>query len=143
LIRGTKFLARAVFCAALLTAWAQEPGLRTVHVFVALADNQHQGIVPVPAKLGNGEDAEHNLYWGSAYGGKTFFAHSADWAQVTCGAKPKTEIIERSVFKHRTANVSLIADAYRGLEMRRAILDFLDSAAETAPRHSVCALRPE
>ena len=47
--------------------------LRTVHVFVALADNEHQGIVPVPAKLGNGEDPEHNLYWGSAYGVKTFF----------------------------------------------------------------------
>ena len=43
---------------------AQESPARTVHVFVALADNLHQGIVPVPAKLGNGEDPEHNLYWG-------------------------------------------------------------------------------
>jgi len=31
---------------------------RTVHVFVTLANNVNQGIVPVPAKLGNGEDAE-------------------------------------------------------------------------------------
>ncbi|EDY21883.1 hypothetical protein CfE428DRAFT_0008 [Chthoniobacter flavus Ellin428] len=35
-----------------------------IHVFVALADNATQGIVPVPAKIGNGDDAEHNLYWG-------------------------------------------------------------------------------
>ncbi len=65
----------AVALALLSTAavWAQGSGLRTVHVFVALADNQHQGIVPIAAKLGNGEDAEHNLYWGSAYGVKTFF----------------------------------------------------------------------
>ena len=41
---------------------AQSP--RIVHVFVALADNVNQGIVPVPAKLGNGEDPVHNLYWG-------------------------------------------------------------------------------
>jgi hypothetical protein len=110
-------------------AWAQTSGLRTVHVFVALADNQHQGIVPVPAKLGNGEDAERNLYWGSAYGVKTFFGRSPDWQRIRCGEKPKAEILERCVFKHRTANVYLVADAYRGIEIRQAILDFLDSAA--------------
>jgi hypothetical protein len=109
-------------------AWAQDSGLRTVHVFVALADNQHQGIVPVPAKLGDGEDAERNLYWGAAGGVKTFFARSADWERVACGAKPKAEILERCVFKHRAADVYLVADAYRGIEIRQAILDFLDSA---------------
>ena len=56
---------------------------RTIHVFVALADNQNQGIVPVPARLGNGLDPIHNLYWGSAYGIKTFFSRSADWALVS------------------------------------------------------------
>lgn len=110
-------------------ACAQNSAIRTVHVFVALADNQHQGIVPVAAILGNGEDAEHNLYWGSAYGVKTFFSHSSDWERIRCGDKPKAEILERCIFKHRTANVYLVADAYRGLEIRQAILDFLDSAA--------------
>jgi hypothetical protein len=114
---------------AIAAVWAQDSGLRTVHVFVALADNQHQGIVPVPAKLGNGEDAQHNLYWGSAYGVKAFFARSADWERITCGEKPKAEILERCVFKHRTTNVYLVADAYRGIEIRQAILDFLSSAA--------------
>jgi hypothetical protein len=122
-------LASAVFSAAVVTALAQEPGLRTVHAFVALADNQHPGIVPVPAELGNGEDAEHNLNWGSAYGVKIFFARSADWARLTWDEKPKTEILERCVFQHRTANVYLIADAYRGIEIRQAILDSLGSAA--------------
>ena len=120
-------------CVALLAAtgavFAQESALRTVHVFVALADNQTQGIVPVAAKLGNGEDPEHNLYWGSAYGVKTFFARSADWERIACGEKPKAEILERCVFHHRTANVYLVADAYRGREIRQAILDFLSSAA--------------
>lgn len=110
-------------------ACAQNSAVRTVHVFVALADNQHQGIVPVAAILGNGEDPEHNLYWGSAYGVKTFFSHSADWERIHCGDKPKAQILERCIFNYRGANVYLVADAYRGLEIRQAILDFLDSAA--------------
>ena len=127
------FLAGAVFCFVLATGWAQDSGVRTVHVFVALADNQSQGIIPVPAKLGNGEDPEHNLYWGSAYGVKTFFARSADWERITCGEKPKAEILERCVFKHRATRVYLVADAYRGREIRQAILDFLASAAGDDP----------
>ena len=115
--------------AASRVSWAQDSSLRTVHVFVALADNQHQGIVPVPAHLGNGEDAERNLYSGSAYGVKTFFSRSADWTRVRCGEKPKAEILERCVFKYRGANVYMVADAYRGIEIRQAILDFLDAAA--------------
>ncbi len=69
-------------------AWSQAPDLRTVHVFVALADNQHQGIVPVPPILGNGDDPPHNLYWGSAYGVKTFFSHSPEWTLLNCTPKP-------------------------------------------------------
>ena len=34
-----------------------------VHVSVALADNKHQNIVPVPQSIGNGRDASKNLYW--------------------------------------------------------------------------------
>ena len=59
---------------------------RSIHVFVALADNDHQGIVPVPRLLGNGDDPDHNLYWGSAYGVRT--KDSSDAIQVSnpsCG----------------------------------------------------------
>lgn len=31
---------------------------RVLHVLVALCDNEHQGIVPVPAKIGNGDDPQ-------------------------------------------------------------------------------------
>jgi hypothetical protein len=61
--QSTVYISLAV-CLAVGAALAQDSGLRTVHVFVALADNQHQGIVPVAAILGNGEDPQHNLYWG-------------------------------------------------------------------------------
>jgi hypothetical protein len=111
-----------------ISALAQDSP-RIVHVFVALADNINQGIVPVPATLGNGEDAERNLYWGSAYGVKTFFSRSGDWKLLSSGEKPKDEVLERCVFKHRTANVYLVADAYRGREIQTAILNFFDAAA--------------
>ncbi len=135
MIHGTR-RGVALFCAVVclgVASCAQNSELRTVHVFVALADNQSQGIIPVPAKLGNGEDPERNLYWGSAYGVKTFFARSADWERIACGQKPKGEILERCVFKHRATNVYLVADAYRGREIRQAILDFLSSAAGDDP----------
>jgi hypothetical protein len=111
---------------------------RTIHVFVALADNKNQGIVPVGAILGNGDDPQHNLYWGSAYGVKTFFSRSADWRLVASYLRPRpevprSEIMERCVFKHRTANVYLVADAYQGNKIRQAIVDFLEAAAGGEP----------
>ena len=111
----------------------QNRPVRTVHVFVALADNEHQGIVPVPSRLGNGLDPAHNLYWGAAAGVKTFFARSADWTLLQCREKPKPEVLERCIFKYRTADVYLVADAYRGDEIRQAILDFFDAAAGASP----------
>jgi hypothetical protein len=121
------FLCFGIFCLA------QPPVLRTVHVFVALADNQNQGIVPVPAKLGNGLDPVHNLYWGAAAGVKTFFARSPEWILLRCEVHAKPEVLERCIFKFRQADVFLVADAYRGDEIREAILDFLDAAAGASP----------
>lgn len=59
-----------------------QPAPRVVHVFVALADNKYQGIIPVPAQLGNGSDPGRNLYWGAAYGVRTFFKGSSDWELI-------------------------------------------------------------
>ena len=123
----------------LLGCVAAVPGLRaqgtprTVHVFVALADNVNQGIVPVPSKLGNGQDPEHNLYWGAAGGVKTFFARSAEWQLLSQRQRPKPEVLERIVFKHRIANVYLVADAYQGNRIQQAIADFLEAAAGANP----------
>ena len=107
--------------------FAQPP--RVVHVFVALADNEHQGIIPVPKRLGNGTDPANNLYWGAGYGVKSFFAHSADWRLLSAGSGPKLEVLERCVFQHRSQNVYLVADAYRGDLIKQAIVDFLKAAA--------------
>jgi hypothetical protein len=106
----------------------QNPG-RLIHVLVALCDNQYQGIVPVPAKIGNGDDPASNLYWGAAYGVKSFFKRAKDWRLITGLPSPKPEILERVVFKHRSQEVYLIADAYRGREIKACTADFFDFAA--------------
>jgi hypothetical protein len=124
-----RLLAFAVlgFFFADLSVGQTSPGV--VHVFVALADNQHQGIVPVPAALGNGHDPQRNLYWGAAYGVKTYFKASKDWQLVWSGRAGKDTILERCVFKTVANDVYLIADAYEGSEIKSAVTDFLSAAA--------------
>jgi hypothetical protein len=102
---------------------------RLIHVFVALADNQHQGIVPVPATLGNGDDPAHNLYWGAAFGVRTFFRKSAEWKEIAIVPHPKIFILERSIFQEKAGRVLLVADAYRGSEIKQALTDFFHAAA--------------
>jgi len=102
---------------------------RTIHVYVALCDNEHQRIVPVPPELGNGEDPKNNLFWGALYGVKTQFKKSKDWRLVASIQSPKYEVLERCVFKHSAHEVFLIADAYRGNNIKRTLVDFLDSVS--------------
>jgi hypothetical protein len=50
-----------------------QTGPRLMHVSVALAENVHQGIVPLAAALGNGDDPGRNPYWDAAFGVRTLF----------------------------------------------------------------------
>ncbi|MEW6128886.1 MAG: hypothetical protein AB1757_17750 [Acidobacteriota bacterium] len=103
---------------------------KVIHLLVALCDNVNQGIVPVPARLGNGEDLQNNLYWGAAFGVKAFFKNqSSSWKLISSTLNPNEVILERCVFKHKTREVYLIADAYRGSEIKQCIVDFFNYAA--------------
>ena len=64
-----------------------------IHVFVALADNVNQGIVPVEASLGNGDNAATNLYWGAAFGIRTFFSKNRDWELISVTPNPSARIL--------------------------------------------------
>jgi hypothetical protein len=110
---------------------AANPG-RVVHVVVALCDNASQGIVPVPAALGNGDDPARNLYWGAGFGVKSWFLKQRDWLPLKV-AQPAAPVLERIVFKHRTENAYLVADAYQGREIRRALTDFFAFNAGRQP----------
>jgi hypothetical protein len=106
----------------------ESPG-RVIHVLVALCDNENQGIVPVPAHLGRGDDPNGNLYWGAAYGVKTYFSRSPNWEKLAQIDDPKPNVLQRVIFKNRSQNVFLIADAYLGSKMKETIGDFFSAAA--------------
>lgn len=106
----------------------QNPG-RVVHVIVALCDNKYQGIVPVPERIGNGNDPANNLYWGAGYGVKSFFRKQRDWEFVSEERNLNAVVLERVVFRHKQKGVYLIADAYRGREIHLATLDFFQFAS--------------
>ncbi len=100
--------------------------VKTIHVYVALCDNENQGIVPVPAKLGNGKDPKHNLYWGAGYGVKSFFKFKAkDWKLVKDFEIDDPVLLDRVLFKHSTKKIYLLADAYDGAKIQTCIEDFL------------------
>lgn len=102
---------------------------RVVHVIVALCDNVHQGIVPVPARIGNGDDPVNNLYWGAAYGVKSYMRKQSGWEMLSSVTSPKPNVLERVVFRHRPSGVVLVADAYQGRAIREATVDLVRFAA--------------
>lgn len=131
---------RARFVAALLLFAA--PAFAkplTVHVTVALCDNATQGIVPVPAAIGDGNDPRTNLYWGAAYGVKSWLKRER-WA-ITRATPPNTAVLERITAK-KTINgreVTIVADAWRGSRIRDAITSFLEQASGLGERADVVA----
>lgn len=104
------------------------------HVIVALCDNLYQGIVPVKPSLGNGQQPHSNLYWGAAFGLKTYLKRTG-WTMVGSPPSPRPEILERIVLKRaaslvgRPVELYVVADAWNGKEIRPAIDEFLAFSA--------------
>jgi len=117
----------------LLAIWfltaASAGASEAIHLFVALADNASQGIAPVPAKIGNGDDPAGNLYWGCDEGVRTWFSKSRNWKKLKAPVAPRAEILERLVFKHARKDIYLIADAWRGKEIKSCLQTFISAAA--------------
>ena len=99
-----------------------------IYVIVSLVDNVSQGIVPVPAKIGNGDDPHNNLYWGALYGVKTFLSKADGWRKLGCEKEINDTILERCQFAWKD-KLTVTADAYRGSRIDQAMLDFMQQAA--------------
>ncbi len=108
----------------ILSGGLSQAASKTVRVFVALADNASQGIARVPAKIGNGDDAEANLYWGNSEGFKGIFARSKAWKLDKTESNPQPEIIERRSYKHASKDCVMIAEAWRGKNIRQCLEAF-------------------
>ena len=106
-----------------------------IQVSVALADNENQGIVPVPSSIGNGQDARTNLYWGARYGVKTYLIKDGGWEKVVVLRPTDKRILERLVLKKIFSRngldipVFLVADAWDGKYIRDTIVQFLKYSA--------------
>jgi hypothetical protein len=97
---------------------------KQVRVFVALCDNATQGIIKVGARIGDGNKPDDNLYWGCSDGLRSYFKASKQW-KLTNQEKFNAEVIlERCEFTHSSQDVVLVADAYRGAQMKQCIEDF-------------------
>ncbi|HEX6429979.1 MAG TPA: hypothetical protein VF008_19930 [Niastella sp.] len=105
-----------------------DTSIKTIHVFVALCDNKYQGIVPVPAAIGNGQAPNSNLYWGCSAGIRTYFKNSKEWLFIK-RYKVDSIRLERLVFKYRLKKYYLVADAYDGRYIKQCTVDFLRSCA--------------
>jgi hypothetical protein len=100
------------------------------HLIVCLADNRHQGIVPVKPRLGNGQDPKNNLYWGAMYGVKTHLL-KAGWKRVADKTPLEQGMLDRIVLRQKINKVDarIIAEAWDGREIIKATVRFLDLAA--------------
>lgn len=105
------------------------------HVVVALCDNVNQGIVPVSKALGDGQDPKTNLYWGAAYGVKTFFKRHSDFEQVDASWDRPPWVLDSAVFRARRNRINskvdlfIIAEAWDGGQMAGALARFLQFSA--------------
>lgn len=100
-----------------------------IHVVVALCDNQYQRIAPVPKLIGNGQDPKNNLYWGAAYGVKTYFAKQKEWRVVQQNKMVDSKILEQIIYKHQHKDVYIIAQAYDGQYINDTVDDFIAYSA--------------
>ena len=102
----------------------------SVQVIVALCDNENQGIVPVAAALGNGQDQKKNLYWGAMYGVKSFFKRSRHWKHIKGKNACSIRRLDDVRFEYVPAEgkkVVLQAWAIDGADMRYALQLFFNS----------------
>lgn len=113
----------------LLASGVVQAELRKVRVYVALCDNETQGIAPVGEKIGNGDEPDSNLYWGCSDGIAVHFKKTRKWKVTRTEADVSDEVLRRITFKHTEAEIELVAYAYRGSEMMRCLADFEKAAA--------------
>ncbi len=82
---------------------------RSIRVFIALCDNKTQGIVPVGAKIGDGDVPDENLYWGCDDGfGSLFQSTASNRVILRTESDVSPIILRRMTLKHRTKDVELV-----------------------------------
>ncbi len=105
------------------------------HVVVALCDNLHQGIQPVPDFLGKGDDPDGILYWGAMFGVRYSLVKKGGWRKVAHDGPKPEGVLERLILRRTTvradgatAQAFIVADAWEGRRIQAATRAFLTMA---------------
>lgn len=120
-----------------LTVAIAGAGPKRVAVFVALCDNATQGIIPVPAKIGDGNKPADNLYWGCSDGLPSCLKTSRNWKQVKTETPADTRILQRRVFSDTAGTIELTVEGWRGSEIAACLTAF--ETALISGDHDLCA----
>ncbi len=116
-----------VFILVLLFLQMAHAAPKKVALFVALCDNATQGIIPVPAKIGDGNKPEDNLYWGCTEGFAGCFKSSKQWKLIKRETLEDKRIFERLTYLNESAGVQVTAEAWRGSEIQACLTAFESS----------------
>lgn len=106
---------------------------KSIELFVALCDNKTQGIAPVGAKIGNGDDAPNNLYWGCSDGARSYFKKSSKWTLEKSTQPEEDFLLETLTFKHKASGTLLTTHAYRGSRMAKCLEDYFQELKSGGP----------
>ena len=108
-------------------------------VYVALCDNDSQGIVPVKnRRICRGDEPEQNLYWATSGGLKGYLGKQR-WQRVSYEREPSPDILVRAIWRKRfrprgalarrglreSFEVYVVGLAYRGERIHQANIDYL------------------
>ncbi|MBN2531073.1 MAG: hypothetical protein JXR76_32105 [Deltaproteobacteria bacterium] len=118
-----------------------------VTVYVALCDNDSQGIIPVKNRaICNGDDPLKNIYWkGNGIAG---YLKAHQWHKVQSRQDVSNTVVIEEVWSKtqfastalqkmgfpRQFSVSIIAKAYRGNRIGDAMKDYLDAVNNDSPQ---------
>ncbi len=109
--------------------------------YVALCDNEHQGIARVSKTLGDGDNLKTNLYWGAMFGYGTWFDKNKRWTRVAAMNDPTKKIGQILIYKRtcepkglwkksgvkKPFEVLLVIAGYRGRFIADAVQEYLKS----------------
>ena len=124
----------AIWIVSLATGFAAP---KRVALFVALCDNATQGIIPVPARIGDGDKPAANLYWGCSDGFAGCFQSSKVWKLQRKEVPEDKRVFERLVYLHTSGTVEVTAEAWKGSEIKACLSAFEN--ALVSGNHDLCA----
>ncbi len=102
---------------------------KKIRVFVALCDNESQGIVKVGRVIGDGDKPDANLYWGCSDGLPKVFGKSAKWTKGEVKKALSDDVLREVLFTHKVSKSTLVASAYKGTSMKQCFIDYEKAVA--------------